>query len=107
MVDAFPPPDNASPQPDANYGDGGLLNSSLWSLFEPELASAPSVAPSTPKRRRLFSNEFVPAFPPCDEDDSLERANHRVIEDEGGGGGSGQGGWRGWRTERMENDVDG
>ena len=45
------------------------MNSSVWSLFEPELASAPSVAPSTPKRRRLFSNEFVPAFPPCDEDD--------------------------------------
>eukprot|EP00579_Thalassiosira_antarctica_P025099 CAMPEP_0202006970 /NCGR_PEP_ID=MMETSP0905-20130828/11578_1 /ASSEMBLY_ACC=CAM_ASM_000554 /TAXON_ID=420261 /ORGANISM="Thalassiosira antarctica, Strain CCMP982" /LENGTH=93 /DNA_ID=CAMNT_0048564831 /DNA_START=53 /DNA_END=330 /DNA_ORIENTATION=+ len=54
MVDASPPPDNASPQPDANYGDGGMLNSSVWSLFEPESASAPSVAPSTPKRRRLF-----------------------------------------------------
>ena len=69
MGDASPSPDDASPPTDANYGDGWLSNSSVWSLFGPESAAAPSVAPSTPKRRRLCDNEIVPAFPPCHEDD--------------------------------------
>ena len=75
MVDASPSPDDASPPPDANYGARRLSNRSVWSLFEPDSAAAPSVAPSTPKRRRLHENEIVPAFPPCHEDD-YDMFNH-------------------------------
>ena len=76
------------PPPDANYGNGWLSNSPVWSLFEPEsvVAVAPSVALSTPKRRRLFGsqNELVPVFPPCDEDnyDMLNNGNAETITED-------------------------
>ena len=75
MGDASPSPDDASPPTDANYGAERLSNRSVWSLFEPESAAAPSVAPSTPKRCCLRDIEIIPAFPPCHEDD-YDMLNH-------------------------------